>query len=82
LILPVVYRRAVQVSPLATIVAVLIGGTLLGLLGALLAIPAADKRSDATPSTTGLGRARTSSSSRMPQDLAWRRCRRQIGQMV
>jgi predicted PurR-regulated permease PerM len=41
LIQPVVYRRAVQVSPLATIIAVLIGGTLLGLLGALLAIPAA-----------------------------------------
>jgi predicted PurR-regulated permease PerM len=38
---PVVYRRAVQVSPLATIVAVLVGGTLLGVLGALLAIPAA-----------------------------------------
>src|SRR3954469_7708730 len=41
LIQPSVYRRAVQVSPLATIVAVLVGGTLLGLLGALLAIPAA-----------------------------------------
>jgi predicted PurR-regulated permease PerM len=41
LIQPVVYRRAVQVSPLTTIVAVLVGGTLLGLLGALLAIPAA-----------------------------------------
>ena len=41
LIQPVVYRRAVQVSALGTIVAVLIGGTLLGLLGALLAIPAA-----------------------------------------
>jgi predicted PurR-regulated permease PerM len=41
LIQPSVYRRAVQVSPLATIVAVLVGGTLLGLLGVLLAIPAA-----------------------------------------
>jgi predicted PurR-regulated permease PerM len=41
LIQPMVYRRAVQVSPLATIVAVLLGGALLGLLGALLAIPAA-----------------------------------------
>jgi predicted PurR-regulated permease PerM len=38
---PVVYRRAVQVSPLATILAVLVGGTLLGVLGPLLAIPAA-----------------------------------------
>jgi predicted PurR-regulated permease PerM len=41
LIQPLVYRRAVQVSPLTTIVAVLVGATLLGLLGALLAIPAA-----------------------------------------
>jgi predicted PurR-regulated permease PerM len=41
LIQPVVYRRAVQVAPLTTIVAVLVGATLLGLLGALLAIPAA-----------------------------------------
>jgi predicted PurR-regulated permease PerM len=38
---PAVYRRVVQVSALGTIVAVLIGGTLLGLVGALLAIPAA-----------------------------------------
>ena len=41
LIAPVVYRRAIQVSPLVTIVAVLVGAALLGLLGALLAIPAA-----------------------------------------
>jgi predicted PurR-regulated permease PerM len=41
LIQPIVYRRAVQVNPLVTIVAVMIGATLLGLLGALLAIPAA-----------------------------------------
>jgi predicted PurR-regulated permease PerM len=41
LIQPVVYRRVVQVGALATIVSVLVGGTLLGLLGALLAIPAA-----------------------------------------
>lgn len=41
LIQPLVYRRSVQVSPLTTIVAVLVGATLLGLLGALLAIPAA-----------------------------------------
>jgi predicted PurR-regulated permease PerM len=31
----------VQVSPLATIVAVLLGGTLLGVIGALVAIPIA-----------------------------------------
>jgi predicted PurR-regulated permease PerM len=41
LVQPVVYRQAVHVSALTTIVAVLVGGTLLGLLGALLAIPAA-----------------------------------------
>ena len=40
LIQPVVYRQAVHVSALTTIVAVLVGGTLLGVLGALLAIPA------------------------------------------
>ena len=38
---PVVYRRTVQIHPLVVIVAVLIGGTLLGVLGALLAIPIA-----------------------------------------
>jgi predicted PurR-regulated permease PerM len=41
LIQPLVYRRAVEVAPLTTIVAVLVGATLLGLLGALLAIPVA-----------------------------------------
>ena len=38
---PVVYRRTVQIHPLLVIVAVLIGGSLLGVLGALLAIPVA-----------------------------------------
>jgi predicted PurR-regulated permease PerM len=38
---PVVYRRTVQIHPLIVIVAVLIGGSLLGVLGALLAIPIA-----------------------------------------
>jgi predicted PurR-regulated permease PerM len=40
-IVPVVYRRTVEVNGLVTIVAVLIGATLLGILGALLAIPVA-----------------------------------------
>ncbi|MEA2428789.1 MAG: hypothetical protein QOF37_2417 [Thermoleophilaceae bacterium] len=40
-IMPVVYRRTVQVNGLITVVAVLIGGTLLGVLGALVAIPLA-----------------------------------------
>ena len=38
---PVIYRRTVAIHPLIVIVAVLIGGTLLGILGALLAIPIA-----------------------------------------
>ena len=38
---PVVYRRTVNVAPLAVIVAILIGGSLLGILGALVAIPIA-----------------------------------------
>ena len=38
---PVVYGRTVQLSPLAVLVAVLIGGSLAGVLGALGAIPVA-----------------------------------------
>jgi predicted PurR-regulated permease PerM len=38
---PVVYRRTVQIHPLIVITAVLIGGSQLGVLGALLAIPIA-----------------------------------------
>jgi len=38
---PVVYRRTVAIHPLIVIVAVLIGASLLGVLGALLAIPIA-----------------------------------------
>jgi predicted PurR-regulated permease PerM len=41
LLQPIVYRRTVQVAPLLTIVAVLIGSTLLGVLGVLVAIPIA-----------------------------------------
>jgi predicted PurR-regulated permease PerM len=36
---PIVYRRAVALSGFTTIVAVLIGGTLLGVAGAILAVP-------------------------------------------
>jgi predicted PurR-regulated permease PerM len=36
-----VYRRAVNLHPLAVITAILIGSTLLGVLGALVAIPIA-----------------------------------------
>jgi predicted PurR-regulated permease PerM len=38
---PVVYKRTVAIHPLVVIVAVLIGGSLLGILGALLSIPIA-----------------------------------------
>ena len=41
LLLPTVMRHAVNVPPIVTIVAVLIGGALMGLIGALLAIPTA-----------------------------------------
>jgi predicted PurR-regulated permease PerM len=41
LIQPVVYGKAVQVHPLVVIVAILIGSSLLGILGALVAIPIA-----------------------------------------
>jgi predicted PurR-regulated permease PerM len=38
---PLVYRRALKVNPIVTIVSVLVGGELLGILGVLLAIPTA-----------------------------------------
>ena len=41
LLYPRIMKRSVDVSPAATVVAVLIGGSLLGVLGALLAIPIA-----------------------------------------
>jgi predicted PurR-regulated permease PerM len=41
LVQPLIYGRTVQLHPLLVIVSILIGGTLLGVLGALLAIPAA-----------------------------------------
>ena len=41
LIQPLVYGRAVELHPLIVIVAILIGAALLGVLGALMAIPAA-----------------------------------------
>ncbi len=41
LLQPVVYGRTVQIHPLVVIVAVLIGAALLGVLGVLIAIPAA-----------------------------------------
>jgi len=38
---PRVLRLTVDVSPLVTIVAVILGGTLLGIVGTLVAVPAA-----------------------------------------
>jgi predicted PurR-regulated permease PerM len=40
-IYPIVYRRAVELSALTTIVAVIVGGSLLGVVGAILAVPVA-----------------------------------------
>lgn len=40
-LVPRVMKRTVDVSPITTVIAVLIGGTLLGVVGALLAIPVA-----------------------------------------
>jgi predicted PurR-regulated permease PerM len=39
IIYPIVYRRAVELSGFTTIVAVLIAGSLLGVVGAILAVP-------------------------------------------
>jgi len=41
LLLPKVMRHAVNVPPIATVVAVLMGGALMGIIGALMAIPTA-----------------------------------------
>jgi len=41
IIQPVVMRKSIDVSPFIVIVAVLIGASLLGIIGALLAIPVA-----------------------------------------
>jgi predicted PurR-regulated permease PerM len=41
LIQPVVYRRTVAIHPLLVIISILIGGTLAGVLGALVALPVA-----------------------------------------
>jgi NCAIR mutase (PurE)-related protein len=40
-LLPPIMSRAVQLSAVATVVAVLLGGALLGIIGALVAIPIA-----------------------------------------
>jgi predicted PurR-regulated permease PerM len=39
IVYPVVYRKAVALSPFTTIVAVLIAGAILGVVGAILAVP-------------------------------------------
>ena len=41
IVTPVVYGRSVEMHPLAVFIAVLCGGLLFGILGALLAIPVA-----------------------------------------
>ena len=39
IIYPIVYRQAVELSPFTTIVAVLIASSILGVVGAILAVP-------------------------------------------
>jgi predicted PurR-regulated permease PerM len=39
IVYPIVYRKAVELSPFTTIVAVLIAGAILGVVGAILAVP-------------------------------------------
>jgi predicted PurR-regulated permease PerM len=39
IVYPIVYRKAVELSPFTTIVAVLVAGSLLGVVGAILAVP-------------------------------------------
>ena len=39
IVYPIVYRQAVSLSPFTTIAAVLIAGSLLGVVGAILAVP-------------------------------------------
>jgi predicted PurR-regulated permease PerM len=39
IVYPIVYRRAVELSAFTTVVAVLIAGSLLGVVGAILAVP-------------------------------------------
>lgn len=67
---PIIYGRTVQLSPLAVLVAVLIGAELAGILGALAAIPVAGslqaiarealphRREATAPAGAGLGRDR------------------------
>ena len=39
IVYPIVYKKAVELSPFTTIVAVLIAGSILGVVGAILAVP-------------------------------------------
>jgi predicted PurR-regulated permease PerM len=39
IVYPIVYRQAVELSPFTTIVAVLIASSILGVVGAILAVP-------------------------------------------
>ena len=67
LIQPQIQKRAVNVHPFIVLVAVLFGSTLLGVLGALVAIPVAAVGADRDPRVVGLPArpdGRTSSSRR------------------
>ena len=41
MIQPVVYRQAIELSGFATIAVVMVGGALMGVIGAILAVPVA-----------------------------------------
>ena len=73
---PLVYGRTVQLSPLAVLIAVLIGAELAGVVGALAAIPspARSRSSSSTGSHIG-GPDRRHRRSRPPSELAFIACK-------
>ena len=67
---PLVYSRTVQLSPLAILIAVLVGAELAGILGALAAIPVAgDDPGAAHRSGSSIRRERTSTGTPEPEPL-------------
>src|SRR6185436_17661745 len=84
---PIVYRKAVELSPFTTIVAVLIAGSLLGVVGAILAVPfaavikvvmreaGAPRRARMAPPTRTAAARRPEPPTACPPRPAWRRRR-------
>ena len=73
---PLVYRRAVNLHPLAVITAILIGSSLLGVLGALVAIPIAAAIQIALKDVWGNRPSRSSTRPGSRSGAATARCRR------